>query len=273
MALETASFISELTVTNPVGATDPKSAGDDHIRLIKTAVKGTFPNFVGTAGVPKSVTLTEDELNDCLQKAINNVLLGRLETDDSTTTRAGLNVPNGVAPTSPVQGDIWATASDVLVRNNGANRSLIGGGITKHKTADESRDTDSTPSDDTHMKDWVLEAATFYRVTGYLKVSSGSATPDFQFLFVTDNAFQEASGNYLTISASANVAGFNRDAMTTATIVQIFGTGQSGILIEGFVFTHASLASNVDFQWAQGTSNGTATVLERGSSIKFEKMP
>lgn len=69
MALETASFIPELTVTNPVGASDPKSQGDDHLRLIKTAVKGSFPGFVGTAGVPKSVSLTEDEINDAALKS------------------------------------------------------------------------------------------------------------------------------------------------------------------------------------------------------------
>ncbi len=69
MALETASFIPELIVTNPVGASDPKSAGDDHLRLIKTAILGSFPNFVGTAGVPKSITFTEDQLNDAARKA------------------------------------------------------------------------------------------------------------------------------------------------------------------------------------------------------------
>ncbi len=69
MALETASFIPELTVTNPVGASDPKSQGDDHLRLIKTAIKGSFPSFVGTAGVPKSISLTEDQLNDAALKS------------------------------------------------------------------------------------------------------------------------------------------------------------------------------------------------------------
>ncbi len=69
MALESASYIPELTVTNPVGASDPKSQGDDHIRLIKTAIKGSFPAFVGTAGVPKSISLTEDQLNDCARKS------------------------------------------------------------------------------------------------------------------------------------------------------------------------------------------------------------
>ena len=68
MALESASFIPELTVTNPVGASDAKSQGDDHIRLIKTAIKGSCPSFVGTAGTPKSISLTEDQINDAALK-------------------------------------------------------------------------------------------------------------------------------------------------------------------------------------------------------------
>lgn len=69
MSLETASFISELDTLNPVGASDPKSQGDNHLRLIKVAVKGSFPSFVGTAGTPKSVTLTEDQINDAALKS------------------------------------------------------------------------------------------------------------------------------------------------------------------------------------------------------------
>ena len=42
MGLETGSFLSDLVVTNPVGATDPKSQGDDHLRLIKDLIKKTF---------------------------------------------------------------------------------------------------------------------------------------------------------------------------------------------------------------------------------------
>ena len=67
MGLETGDFISELNASNPIGASDPKSQGDDHIRLIKKAVLGSFPNFVGTTGTPKSVTLTEDQINAALQ--------------------------------------------------------------------------------------------------------------------------------------------------------------------------------------------------------------
>lgn len=43
MGLEAASFISGLDSANPT-ATDPKSQGDDHLRLIKAVLKATLPN-------------------------------------------------------------------------------------------------------------------------------------------------------------------------------------------------------------------------------------
>ncbi len=69
MGLESATYIPELTNTNPIGASDPKSQGDDHIRLIKKVILNSFGGFVGTAGTPKSVTLTEDQINDAALKA------------------------------------------------------------------------------------------------------------------------------------------------------------------------------------------------------------
>lgn len=57
MALETGSYISALVSTNPVGATDPKSQGDDHIRFIKAKLLETFANVTG------AVTASHTELN------------------------------------------------------------------------------------------------------------------------------------------------------------------------------------------------------------------
>lgn len=57
MGLETGTYISDLVATNPVGATDPKSQGDDHIRLLKSTIKATFPSITG------AVTPTHTELN------------------------------------------------------------------------------------------------------------------------------------------------------------------------------------------------------------------
>ena len=43
MGLESATYISDFTTTNPV-STDAISQGDDHIRLLKSVLKTTFPN-------------------------------------------------------------------------------------------------------------------------------------------------------------------------------------------------------------------------------------
>jgi len=47
MALESASFLDGLITSNPDGGADPKSGGDDHLRLLKTVLKATFPGFAG----------------------------------------------------------------------------------------------------------------------------------------------------------------------------------------------------------------------------------
>lgn len=57
MALETGSYISDLVAANPT-ATDPKSQGDDHLRLLKSTIKASFPNVSG------AVSKTHTEIND-----------------------------------------------------------------------------------------------------------------------------------------------------------------------------------------------------------------
>ena len=47
MGLESGTYINDLVTTNPVGATDQKQYGDNHIRLIKATLKATFPNMAG----------------------------------------------------------------------------------------------------------------------------------------------------------------------------------------------------------------------------------
>jgi hypothetical protein len=46
MGLETGTYIEDLVPANPLG-TDPKSQGDDHIRLVKSTIQNSFPNTTG----------------------------------------------------------------------------------------------------------------------------------------------------------------------------------------------------------------------------------
>lgn len=48
MSLETGTYLDELVVTNPVSG-DNRSDGDDHLRLIKSALKSTLPGLAGRA--------------------------------------------------------------------------------------------------------------------------------------------------------------------------------------------------------------------------------
>src|SRR6516164_324584 len=59
MTVESATYINGLVSANP-SSSDLKSEGDDHIRLIKSTIKNTFPNVTG------AVTLTATQLNGAL---------------------------------------------------------------------------------------------------------------------------------------------------------------------------------------------------------------
>ena len=84
MGLESATFISDLNSSNPT-STDVLSQADDHLRLIKSAIKTTFPNITG------AVNSTQTELN---------LLDGLVSTDivmptGSIIVYAGSSAPSG----------------------------------------------------------------------------------------------------------------------------------------------------------------------------------
>lgn len=56
MGLESATYVDDLITSNP-NATDSRGQGDDHLRLIKTALKGTFPNASKKFYFPQGTSL------------------------------------------------------------------------------------------------------------------------------------------------------------------------------------------------------------------------
>ena len=96
MALETGTYIDSLNASNPA-ATDALSQADDHLRLIKSTVKATFPNVSG------AITSTHTELN----------LL-----DGVTSTTAELNLLDGSTAGTVV-------ASKAIVADS--NKDISGG--------------------------------------------------------------------------------------------------------------------------------------------------
>jgi len=100
MALESASYISQLVAANPPG-TDPISQGDDHIRMIKDVLKTQFSGLSGTTAVTTSeaemnildgVTATSTELN-----YLDITTLGTSANSKALTQSAGGVVTVGAA--------------------------------------------------------------------------------------------------------------------------------------------------------------------------------
>ena len=90
MALETTTYISGLVASNPT-ATDSVSEADDHIRLIKSTIKATFPNFTGAA-----VTLTEANINALSSVAATQTTQGAsLIPSGGIIMWSGASVPSG----------------------------------------------------------------------------------------------------------------------------------------------------------------------------------
>ena len=142
--LESATYIHELVATNPVGATDPKSQGDDHVRMIKATLLNTFPNVEGV------VTSSHTQLNylngDVPRLSQNNTFTGvaqQIAGDEARFVVADAAI-NGIlqASTDLSAVRIGATtnhnlridtnnAARLTIANNGdTNLGLNGGPVT-----------------------------------------------------------------------------------------------------------------------------------------------
>ena len=100
MAVETATYISQLSATLPL-ATDPISQGDDHIRLIKEVLQAQFSGLSGTTAVTADgaemnlldgCTATTTELN-----YLDITTLGTSANSKAVTQSAGGVVTIGAA--------------------------------------------------------------------------------------------------------------------------------------------------------------------------------
>jgi len=92
MSIESATYISDLNATLP-GASDLKSEGDDHIRLIKSVNKNSFPAVAG------AVTATHTELS--YVHGVTSALQTQIDA------KVGSSAVAGLAPVSDVRSHIF----------------------------------------------------------------------------------------------------------------------------------------------------------------------
>ena len=92
MGVETATYISQLSATNPLG-TDPISEGDNQIRLVKDVLQKQFTTLGAAA-----VTTTAGELN--ILDGVTSTAAELNILDGVTSTTAELNILDGVTSTA-----------------------------------------------------------------------------------------------------------------------------------------------------------------------------
>ena len=122
MALETASYISQLTATNPT-TSDSVAKGDDHLRMLKTVLKTQFSGLTGTTAISSSeaelnildgVTSTAAELN--ILDGVTSTAAELNILDGVTSTAAELNLLDGVTSTTAelnIVDGVTATAAEL----------------------------------------------------------------------------------------------------------------------------------------------------------------
>ena len=81
MTVETATNISQLNASYPA-ASDPKSEGDDHIRLVKSTLQATFPGITGVE--TSSATSNVASCRPARARRMSSLLLESISGNTST---------------------------------------------------------------------------------------------------------------------------------------------------------------------------------------------
>lgn len=123
MALESASYITGLVNSNPL-STDTVSQADDHIRLIKSVLKATFPNLNGP------VTASPSQINSPIPAGIITMWSGEIS-----------NVPSG-----------WSLCNGTSGTPDLRDRFVVGAGGTYAVGATGGSLTSSAAGSHTHTE-------------------------------------------------------------------------------------------------------------------------
>jgi hypothetical protein len=127
MGLETSTYVDGLNTANPA-ATDGLAQADDHIRLIKTVLKNTFPNLTG------AVTATQANLNNTTaipstltDLGISDGSNGMVLSTDGSGNFSFIALPAGTTDTNYyVNGGSFSGNTLTLTRSGLGNISISG---------------------------------------------------------------------------------------------------------------------------------------------------
>ncbi|UJV42096.1 hypothetical protein CVT30_21580 [Streptomyces sp. AMCC400023] len=146
---------------------------------------------------------------------------------------------------------------------------------TVRKTADESRSATTTYADDTHLV-FAAEALAVYTMVGWVKYFA-DPTPDIKMLFSVPSG---CLGEWAWLMPGQGTAASSLLGYPLRTETIDAGSGRTGYGTSDSIhftpvsglFRMSSTAGNIALQWAQNTSNATATTLYTDSWLQFQRI-
>lgn len=181
-----------------------------------------------------------------------------------------------VTSTSDGDGDFFAVVDSLTVTKKLTKGNINISGFNNDmsvfavKATDESVDTSTTLQDDDDIALMVIPTGANYSIDGVLLVDSNSVTPDFKFkLNLVSGTPAYLSMTHLSYDIGGAAEAAASGALNTH-VVALDGTNFKAIHLKGMVL--ASTELTITLQWAQNTSNATATILKAGSYLEFRRV-
>ena len=128
MGLETSTYVNGLNTSNPA-ATDGLAQADDHIRLIKTVLKNTFPNLNGAVTAsPADLNNTSAIPTTLTDLGISDGSNGQVLQTNGSGNFSFITLPTGSTDTNYyVTGGSYSSGTLTLTRNGGLSNVSISG--------------------------------------------------------------------------------------------------------------------------------------------------
>lgn len=216
MGLESATYVSGLNTSNPVG-TDSKSQGDDHLRLIKSVLQSTFPNASKAFRFPTATALDSgDSPYTQLASEANTVYVcdsssGSIEIDLLAAATAAAGFVFAVAKTSgsnsvtldPSGAETINGASSLVLSADNAVAIVYCTGSTWYAAVDDKGADRSEAGDFTFSGEVNLDGPLALGPGTELTISTGSITP---------------TGNYHSVDTESDASSDNLDTISTSNI-------------------------------------------------------
>lgn len=213
MTIETATYITDLNAAYP-GATDLKSEGDDHIRLVKAVVKTTFPNVNGVV----NPTPTEFNYVVGVTSAIQTQFAARLTLTGGTITGPLIAGSGANGSVTLAVGDSAHTGYVAFTPASGVRQGFIGFSTT-------------SASADTGTIQFVMGTAAFNNAVTATTFNGKLATANISQWtndagYIT-SAGAAAAGSLTGTTMAANVVA---SSLTSFGVSPVLGTPASGNL-------------------------------------------